>query len=206
MDRNNIRRNTDHLGSDKWREIAAQRLSCAAAAPQYVELYREGLQAAVPGLVVKDIGLSFSGRSEDYGLPGYHVFLTTRNPHGAFRMNAILRQAAYRRYWTHWSDHERREAVRRERRGELELGLGVPYTPVPTVQRAEVATEEVEQSLLEYLPPGAYTLRRILELLADSIFTQGEITKALRALKRQERVRFDNLDNDASSVEVLSKS
>lgn len=204
-DRDNIRRNTIHLGTEEWLEIAARDLPVEEAAPLYVELYRRQLRAAAPKTVAKDIGLSFSSRSQAFGLPGYHIFLTTRNPHGAFRMNSILRQAGYRRYWTHWGDHEAREAGERDARGELELGLEVPFMPVPTVQRVEVSTEEVEGALVEALVPGDYTLKQILGLLADSIFKEGEVKKGLRGLKKQGRAGFQNLDGDLSRVEVLAR-
>ncbi len=201
QDWNNIQRNTDHFGDERWFDVAVrERLADDGWERSYVELYREMLLAAAPGLLAKNIGLRFSSRD----VPGYHLFLTTRDPNGALRMNSILRRAEFRKYWTHWSDRESREQTKRDSRGELELDLNVPYTPLPSVQEPEIVPVEVERGLVDCLRPGGtYTLRSVLSLMANSVYTREEILSALRGLRQRNGVRFDSLRSNESQIVVV---
>jgi three-Cys-motif partner protein len=198
QDWNNIQRNTDHLGDDRWLEVAMR--DDPDWESHYVELYREKLLNASPGLLAKNIGLQFASR----GVPGYHLFLTTRNPDGALRINTILRRAEFRKHWTLWSDRETRERDKRSVTGELELDLGVPYAPEPTVQEPEVDPAEVDRTVQACLTPGSYVLRTILGWTSDSVYTREEILAALRRLKKKGTLTFTELKTNNSRVVIPS--
>lgn len=203
-DNGNIHRTTEHMGSEEWFEIARLNLSCEEATERYVAAYRNKLLSAANGLQVKNVGLSFASRSQTSDSPGYHLFLTTRNLWGAYRINDIVRSAEFEKHLEHWSDHESQRASEVERQGVYELELGVPHVARPAVgERKRMPVMEVKAAIIDRVPPGSHTVRQILQRLANTVFKEGEVRAGLRALKEDGRVSYRTLEGYNNRVDVL---
>ena len=186
-DRGNITRVDEVFGSTRWREVACDpSLSLAVREEIYTNMYEERLQQINPELAVKNIPLRLSAVNRT----AYRLFLTTSDGDGALRMNAILRGAEFREHFTLWADFLERQRRKEEGQGLLSL-FDLPPSPPPAVHETAVETAEVIRSFDDLCPVGTYTLKGIYGKMANTIFTEGEVNKALRQLRAGGRVDYE---------------
>lgn len=200
-ERGNLTRNDALFGNDTWRRIAHNSsLSKEEKVDRYVDLYQSRLDSLARRLFIKEIGLRFS----DIDTPAYHLFLVTDNPDGAMRMNDILWKAEFRRHVERWRDMETRVRQRKEEQGVLELDLGLSHTKKPDVELEQSPEEEVRHTITEVLRgvEGNLTWGELKGYLADEIYRQTEIRRALTALKRQRRISYKRLRSNSTVIEI----
>ena len=200
-DRGNITRVTNVFGSQEWMRIAQNsNLLTEEREELYTALYAHKLRDIDPELGVKSIPLRLSAMDRT----GYHLFLTTRDPDGALRMNAILRGAEFKEHFAVWADYQERRRRTEEEQGLLALPLDLSPVIPPTAERDAVTTEDVAQAVLALCAPGEYELKWLYGRMANEPFTADEIKKALRRLKQDGRVRFQGpLQKKDEKIQVI---
>lgn len=187
------------FGGDCWEPIARQtELSAQERIYIYADPYQRQLKSLGRDYWVKKIALRFS--ASPASTPGYHLFLVTDDADGAMRMNDILRKAEIRKHVARLQDLEHRIRSR----GNLELALDLE----PTVPEPEVVPDldEVIADVIAVLPAGVGTEVAWKDLkgrLADTIYLEGEIKRALTKLKGIGRITYDSPLRKKSPIRVL---
>jgi three-Cys-motif partner protein len=187
------------FGGDCWEPIARRtELSAQERIDLYADLYQGQLKSFGRDYWVKKIALRFS--ASPASTPGYHLFLVTDSADGAMRMNDILRKAEIRKHVAHLQDLEQRI----HSRGNLELGLDLESTAPG--EEVVPDLDEVIRDVEAVLPKGAGTevvWKELKGRLADTIYLESEIKRALTKLKRSGRITYDSVLRKDSPIRVL---
>lgn len=188
-DRGNVTRVQGVFGDSAWEEVAKNTsLDVHEREAAYEALYYERLRALDPELVVKNIPLRLSSAERTV----YHLFLTTRDPHGALRMNAILRAAGLREHFALWGDYYARRREAEANRGEMDL-FGGALDVAPAIEAEEIDREELKRIIRTRCPSGTeVTLKELRSRMANDIYTDTEINGALTALRREGAVDYSS--------------
>jgi len=191
-DYGNISRFDAHFGTEEWREIySARGLSEEEREKAFVRLYTRQLMGIDKRNIIKTIGLRYAHAKDR---TAYYLCMTTRDPQGAFKFNAIMREVAAIEDLEIWRD---REATIRRSEGESgQIGLfdaagGVPSTP-PSADKYRANPEDVARALLERAAtPRPISYKEVLRRMAASIFLESEIQSALRQLRSEGKAEFE---------------
>jgi uncharacterized Fe-S cluster protein YjdI len=189
-DKGNVTRVGAVFGDPRWEEIAKDTsLGVQQREAAYEELYYQCLESLDTELVVKNIPLRLSSADRTV----YHLFLTTRDPHGALRMNGILRAAGLREHFALWGDYFERRREAEAARGEMDL-FGGTLDVAPAVEPEEIDREELKRVLVTRCPSGTeLTLKEVRRRMANDFYTETELNGALAALKREDTVDYSSL-------------
>jgi three-Cys-motif partner protein len=174
---------TDRLfGTDAWREIARdETLDLSGRAKAFADLYAERLSFADPTLAIKNIPLRFSQQDR----PAFNIFAATRNSDGALRLNGIMRKADYRQHWTVYGDARARE----EQQPQIVL-FGMP---APEVTQWKPSAEEIASDIQDaVIVGGKLTYNELRDLMVSSAYTEAEIKKGLRHMRKHDRLQFED--------------
>lgn len=196
-DKGNVTRVQGVFGDSAWEEIAMDTsLDVHQREAAYEALYYRRLEALDPDLVVKNIPLRLSSADRTV----YHLFLTTRNPHGALRMNGILRAAGLSEHFALWGDYFARRREEEANRGEIDLFAGA-LDVAPAAEVQEIDRDELKRVIRARCPSGTeLTLKGLRSRMANEIYTETEINGALAALKREGAVNYSPLKQKTDVV------
>jgi three-Cys-motif partner protein len=197
-DRSNIMRCATTFGGDSsWERVAtATGLSPDQRSSRYQKIYEKLLRDADPTAAVKSILLTLSKMDRPFG----HLFLITRDPWGAIRINEVLRKAGVREHYARWGDLFARRRERDDAKGILSLFDAASET-APGVERYSVEPDDVSEQIRRLFPPPAeVTRRRLFHALFDDVFTAGEIDSALT---RMEKVGAVEMVGQKNAEQVL---
>ncbi len=201
VENTNLERTTDHFGTAEWMEIPRNVGAGPDRLPEreeaYAELYARQLSSLDPSLAVKKIGLRLSKIDRT----GYHLFLTTRHPDGAFRMNDILRRAGISEYWAVWADQQERLRAGEESQGVLSFDFGDQLRP-PSPPSNDVPIAMVKAAVMRAI--GSAKVIEFHELrmrLANDVFTSGEFSRAMTALRKDGKLNFPD-QNPRTSISI----
>ncbi len=146
---------------------------------ELMSCYKESLQEVDKDLTVKSIPMHFPDRERTM----YYLYLTTHDPTGALQMNKVLWDASL-------EEHELRWDLLQAKKWKNQLLLFDIPAPAPaTPQRA--TTEEIAKHILALLHGKALTRRELYKGMANEPYFPPEVDKALKALRKQERVVFE---------------
>jgi three-Cys-motif partner protein len=160
-----------------------------------VDLYRNALLEMDPALAVKTIRLRFPDKDR----PMYHLFLTTHDPTGALALNKILFDAKLGEYELRY--------IRRFAKDQQPPPGQLPLFPLDTVQpdvpKPKVpdrpTIEECAEAILQRFSDRTATRRDVYRELADEIYFDTEVDKAIRYLRRTKRANYSgDLAHDSS--------
>jgi len=158
---------------------------------QMVELYKSTLQGMDVSLAIKTVRLRFPDKDRTM----FYLFLTTHDGTGALALNEILNEAVFR-------EHDLRY-IRRILKKQLpppgQLSLFPPQEPeVPAYQQFDErpTTEECAENILKIFSGRTIKRREMYKVLADEIYFEKEIRKALTYLKKKGKVHYDGNTND----------
>lgn len=162
---------------------------------RYQVLYERLLRDADPSVAVKSILLRLSKMNRTFG----HLFLMTRDPFGAIRINEVLRKAGVREHYARWSDVFARRRKRDNAKGILDLFAGQDEG-TPGVERYTAEPEDIiEEIRAHFPPPSEVSRRKLYHALFDDVFTASEISSALTkmhdegALEMQGKISADQV-------------
>jgi three-Cys-motif partner protein len=199
-DNGNVTRVAAVFGNPAWEEIAKNTsLSVQEQEAAYEDLYYQCLESLDTELVVKNIPLRLSSAERTV----YHLFLTTRDPDGALRMNSILRAAGLREHFALWGDYFERRRQAEASRGEMDL-FGGALDIAPEVQQQEIDRNELKRVILTRCPSGTViTVKELRRRFANDLYLEGEINSALAVLKREGQVEYNSLRKVADIIKFL---
>jgi three-Cys-motif partner protein len=151
-----------------------------------VDLYRAVLLEMDPALTVKTIRLRFPDKER----PMYHLFLTTHDPTGALALNKILFDAKIREYELRYI----RRCAKRQQPPEGQLRLFSLDTVQMAVPKPEIperpTVEECAEATLQRFSGRAATRRDVYRELANEIYFDTEVDKAIRYLRKTGRADY----------------
>lgn len=201
MDRQNLVVRTAHFGTETWIEIANRPgVTAEEREAAWAQLYGEQIRAADPALIVKNIPL----RLGTIDRTAYHLFLVTRDASGAMKLNEVLREAEVNEDWILWQGLEARLQEEARALGQASLfGDEAPVTPPKAAKRA-FPIEDVARELVARVGGRLTTLDGIYRAMADTLYTAGEIGKALRLLRDRGQAEYDSLTSRKAPVCVAA--
>lgn len=202
-DRGNITMYDRHFGTEEWQEIYAdESLSPDEKERSFVRLYIDQLRHVDIDIVVKEMGLR---SSKDPNHTAYYLCMATRDSNGALKFNDLIRQTAARERLEIWRDQE--EWLRRREKewgqGNLLEGLEGEAVPAPQVTPIEAEIEDVKRELQKRCGDNQERpIKDVLKRMSEDVYTEGELMKALRALRKEGLAEFPKKTNVRSQVTV----
>jgi three-Cys-motif partner protein len=149
-----------------------------------VEHYRETLQLTDPALAIKLIPLTMSGQARTM----YYLYLTTHDPTGALKMNALVAEALLKQDELRLRLIDTRTQVKSG--GQLML-FDVSETDPPASAPPPRATkEEIANAIYDRFRGQAPTQRQLYQAFANSDYFVSEIGTALTHLKKQGKADY----------------
>lgn len=180
----------DMFGSTNWRTIVRQwmELSQDSRQAEVLEMqlanhYGNVLQDIDTGLSVKSLPLRFPDKERTM----FHLYLTTHNPTGSIQMNKIMLDAGYAEQHLRWQLQYLKLS-----QGGNQMSLFSPEEIAPKVDKSQRDFgSEIEDKITDAFTGKTITRKQIYQLLADELYTPGEINKALSELKKNRKVSFN---------------
>ena len=198
MDHQNLAVRDAHFGTEAWRRYAD--LPAARREDEWARLYGAQLRAADPALLAKNIPLQLG----EVARTAYHLFLVTRDPNGAMKMNEVLRGAEVDEQWIRWQGQAARLQSAARDLGQASLfGDDFAVTP-PAVARRAYAPEDVAAEVKARAAGRNVSLTGLYGLMADTLYTAGEVRAALTLLKKRRQAEFDGLSSGLALVRVAA--
>ena len=193
-------RNYDAMfGTQEWREVRQQVWQNTPEPERGVDLeaelttfYQQRLRAADPSLAVKKIGLEFPDRERTM----FYLFLTTHDPTGALLMNKVLSDAEQQEAQLKWQRQEATVVQKARQMGQMSLydiGLDPAAPPSDTSPQRVVSIDQLANELFASFRGKTVTLKAIYLSQVDTRYFAEDIRKALRQLKQQKRVQYQEL-------------
>lgn len=200
MEERNLNVSTAHFGTDAWLEIAARPgITVDEQEAEWAALYGQQLRAADSRLIVKNIPLQLG----EIERTAYHLWIVTRDADGAMKMNEVLRSAEVDEQWIRWRGQEEREQAAMRTAVQTTLDFGGPALPPPAVVKRSYTAEEVARELQMRLGGRTVPLKAgVYHAMADTLYTAGEIHKALRLLRDRGEAEYDALTAGSALVTV----
>lgn len=174
------------FGSPIWREVARElddnTLTRPEAEQRLVTAFNDILAGADDTLGVKRIRLKFEEGEQTY----YHLFLTTHDSTGAFRMNEILWQAELRQY--DYREEQRRMKEHAEQDsfdffGEMKDEKR-PVEPQPDL-------DYLADSIYAKCKGQTLTFKKVLDAMINTAYFERDMRNALGKLREQKRASFE---------------
>ncbi len=168
-------------------ELLTNKESAEKRETELIKYYKASLQKMDAKILIKTIPLQFPSKNRSM----FYLFLTTHNSTGALTLNKIL-DAARR------SERQlkvRYDIIRKFPCGQLSL-----LNPGEYIQEDSYLTrppiEEIEAEILSCFRGKKALRKEVYDELTDTPYYPEEIDKALRKLRKKEKVSFDgNLKN-----------
>lgn len=199
MDRQNVEVRNAHFGTEAWHQYSP--LPAARREAEWARLYGNQLRAASPGLLAKNIPLQLG----DIARTAYHLFLVTRDPNGAMKMNEVLRGAEIDEQWIRWHGQEARLKAEARALGQQSLFGGDPGAlPPPAFAKRAFGPEEVAAVLKTRVGGRELSLTGVYGCMADTLYTAGEVQKGLALLKRRGEAEYAGLSSGSTPVRVAA--
>lgn len=117
----------------------------------------------------------------------FHLYLTTHDPSGAIRMNQTILDAGYAEHHLRWHLQYLKMT-----HGGQQMGLFAPSEIAPPSKQPERDyADEIANKIADAFAGTTTNQKQIYQLLADELYTPGEISKALSQLKKARKAIFD---------------
>jgi three-Cys-motif partner protein len=197
MDQQNVAVRSRHFGTKAWIDIARAELSSTEREAKLAALYMSQLAAADSKLVVKNIPLQLG----EIGRTAYHLCLTTRDADGAMRMNDVLRGAEIAEELIRWRGREAREEAAAAADAQCSLALETPFVEPPKITPKHFTPEEVAGAIGR-LRAGRWKLKEIYGALANDLYTDAEIKRALKYLRDKGEASYTSLESARSEIHL----
>lgn len=183
-------------GDSGWRTLAYKYQKDKDAdrmETELVRMYADRLQAQDPNLAVKRIPLLFKDRERTI----FYLLLTTHDPTGALAINEVLYGAKqdelnYRVQWK--TDQQIRRA------GGVQLKLFDVDSESASSSRP--SEEAIADTIYSRCRGESIQYREVLRRIVDEEYFPGEVERAMRLLKRQNRVAFSG--TKAHNVDIVT--